>query len=157
MLAELQRELTSGASNAQVFARLQDGAARRIRMTALNSQKSEWMGALSTLESFFVVVCARRFTIHQAQGSVVEPIPPVLLILFLWSIARGLLPLGGFAYTTIDGKKRHVPKKNKDEQYRWSTVHQMLKAVYAWSEYHGVVAPQVCGARAREDMGVRFF
>ena len=148
MLEELQTELSSASPNDEVYANLHNSAARRVRLATLEHRKTEWMSALSTLESFFVVVCCRRFTLFQSRDYA-EAIPPVLLVMFLWMTARGLIPLGGFAYTRIDGSKRvNKVKSRKDDQYRWGTVHQTLKAVYSWSEYYGVIAPQVCRARA---------
>ena len=154
MLNDLHRELTSDASNDDVYGRLMDGPAQRVRQATLDRRKAEWMSALSTLESFFVVICARRFTIDQPAGGVCKPIPPVLLILFLWMVARGLIPHGGFEYTKIDGTKRHG-KRDKDKPYCWGTLHQVLKAVYSWSHYHGVVAPQVSCADARPPVGLK--
>ena len=51
MLEELQTELSSASPNDEVYANLHNSAARRVRLATLENRKTEWMSALSTLES----------------------------------------------------------------------------------------------------------
>ena len=135
VLQQLRAAIDSPDANEGVFATLQDGPAREVRLAVLAGRKKEWTSALSTFESFCATVCGGRFTIEQDEvpREQKSPIPPVLLTLFLWAIARGLIPKGGFGYVKRDGSKR---KRGRGGVYCWGTVHQMLKGAYSWSEYH---------------------
>ena len=126
VLAQLQAACADPElSNEAAFEALQAGPAREVRLAVLVGRKAEWMAAISTFESFCATVGGRRFTVEQDGLSRAEktPIPPVLLTLFLWAVARGLVPKGGFAYTKSDGTKR---RGGRVGVYCWGTVHQML-------------------------------
>ena len=65
VLQQLRAAIDSPDANEGVFATLQAGPAREVRLAVLAGRKHEWMSALSTFESFCATVCGRRFTIEQ--------------------------------------------------------------------------------------------
>ena len=137
--------------NEEVFVSGMLGTARQVRQATLEGRKETWQKGLSCFESYCATVCFARFTIFQllpvsaAVMSEIVPIPPLLVIMFFWAIARGHVPKGGFEYVMADGSFRRSPFKEdnpkRKEQYTWGSVHQMVKYMSDWSHYYGQVVP----------------